>query len=87
MRGLRRLKRRHGNKIIDVRGRGLMIGIELLDEAGPVVAALRDRGVLVTMAGTHVVRLLPPLVVKAGDVRELLDALASVLDENAGATA
>ncbi len=87
MRGLRGLKRRHGKKIVDVRGRGLMIGIELLGEAGPVVSALRERGVLVTMAGTHVVRLLPPLVVKAGDIRELLDALAGVLDENAGAAA
>ena len=85
MRGLRGIVRRHGDTIVDVRGRGLMIGVELRGEAEPIVSALRERGVLVTKAGAHVVRLLPPLVVKAGDVRELLDALESVLEESTGA--
>ena len=50
--------------IADVRGLGLMVGVEFKDEAGPVVKGLRERGILATKAGDKVLRLLPPLVVK-----------------------
>jgi acetylornithine aminotransferase/acetylornithine/N-succinyldiaminopimelate aminotransferase len=44
-----------------VRGHGFMIGIQLTGEPGPLVAALRERGLLSAAAGGNVVRLLPPL--------------------------
>ncbi|HEY5907930.1 MAG TPA: acetylornithine transaminase, partial [Vicinamibacteria bacterium] len=71
-RGLQKLARTHKDKIAEVRGLGLMLGVELKGPAGPVVKALRERGYLATKAGDTVLRLLPPLVVKPAEVKEFL---------------
>lgn len=49
-------------KVREVRGRGLMIGIELKEHAGPFLQPLADAGLLVLLAGQRVIRLLPPLI-------------------------
>ena len=87
LRGLRRLAKRHKGAVVDVRGVGLMLGIELRGEAGPVVTGLRERSILALKAGTHVLRLLPPLVVKRSEMKSLLDALDAILSGGAGAPA
>ncbi len=79
LRGLGKLARAHAETIAEVRGLGLMLGVELHAEAGPVVRRLRERGVLATKAGDRVLRLLPPLVIKPGDVRVFLEALEGAL--------
>jgi acetylornithine/N-succinyldiaminopimelate aminotransferase len=86
-RGLRKLARAHPGAIAEVRGMGLMAGVELKGEAGPVVKGLRERGVLATKAGDTVLRLLPPLVIKPAEIRDFLAALDAVLASGAGATA
>jgi acetylornithine/N-succinyldiaminopimelate aminotransferase len=83
-RGLRKLARRFPDAIAEVRGPGLMIGVEFRGEAGPVLKALRERGVLATKAGDKVLRLLPPLVVGSKEIREFLAVLEAVLAEGAG---
>jgi acetylornithine/N-succinyldiaminopimelate aminotransferase len=83
-RGLRKLARRFPEAIAEVRGPGLMIGVEFKGEAGLVLKALRARGVLATKAGDHVLRLLPPLVVGPKEIREFLSALEAVLGEGVG---
>jgi predicted acetylornithine/succinylornithine family transaminase len=85
--GLRRLAKRHKAAVVDVRGHGLMLGMEFRGEAGPVVKGLRERGILAVKAGSHVLRLLPPLVVKRSEMKALLDALDAVLAGGAGAAA
>jgi acetylornithine/N-succinyldiaminopimelate aminotransferase len=87
VRGLTRLARRYPKTIAEVRGRGLMLGVELRGLAAPVVAGLRERNVLATRAGERVLRLLPPLVIKPAEVKELLAALEAVLEGGAGAAA
>jgi predicted acetylornithine/succinylornithine family transaminase len=62
-----------------VRGRGLMWGIELTEPAAPFVTRARERGLLVATAGPSVVRLLPPLIVTAGDLARGAAILESVL--------
>lgn len=84
LRGLKTLQRAHP-QVTGVRGLGLMLGVELAGAAGPVVKALRERGVLATKAGDNVLRLLPPLVVKPAEIREFLAALEAVLGESSGA--
>jgi acetylornithine/N-succinyldiaminopimelate aminotransferase len=79
--GLKKIARRLPDAVVEVRGLGLMIGVELKIDAGPVLKALRGRGILATKAGDRVVRLLPPLVVKRKDIREFLTALEAVLSE------
>ena len=84
--GLNRLARQYP-AVTQVRSAGLMVGMELQASALPVVKALREKGILVTRAGDNVVRLLPPLVVKRQDIRQLLGALDEVLAAGAGAPA
>lgn len=66
-------------KIRDVRGRGLMIGVELKERVTPTLRALQDRGVLVLPATPVVFRLLPPLIWEERHVDEFLNAFADVL--------
>lgn len=78
-RGLRKVARLHPGMVAEVRGLGLMLGVELRTPAAPVLEGLRERGVLATRAGDRVLRLLPPLVVKPAEIREFLAALEAVL--------
>ena len=65
------------SKVVAVRGRGLMWGIELVEPAAPYVTAARERGLLVCPAGAQVIRLVPPLVV----TREELERAVAILGE------
>lgn len=69
----------------EVRGLGLLIGIELRFRAAPYLAALQQEGVLALGAGPQVIRLLPPLVIGEPDVEKVLEALIKVLGETRGA--
>jgi acetylornithine/LysW-gamma-L-lysine aminotransferase len=63
-----------------VRGRGLMLGIELREKAGPYLAALlREHRILTLPAGPNVIRLLPPLIVEEADLERAVAALVEVL--------
>jgi len=65
----------------EVRGLGLMWGLDLTVDAGPIVPAGLARGVIVNRTADTVVRLLPPLVITEAEVDEGLDRLASALDD------
>jgi len=66
-----------------VRGRGLMVGVELKTRATPVLQGMAARGVIALPAGANVVRLLPPLVIERADLERAVDALAGSLAEAA----
>ena len=85
-RGLNALARKHP-AVVQVRSLGLIVGVELKGPAAPVVAGLREHGVLATRAGDNVLRLLPPLVIKQKDIRQFLAALDAVLETGAGSPA
>jgi len=82
--GLLALQRKYANQIADVRGTGLMFGVELHGPAGAAISGLRARGILATKAGDNVVRLLPPLVIKRGDLQAFLVAFDQVLATGVG---
>jgi acetylornithine/N-succinyldiaminopimelate aminotransferase len=86
-RGLRLLARKHPRVVAEVRGLGLMVGLELHGDAGEVLKGLRERGILAAKAGDHVLRLLPPLVIKPADIVSLLSTLDTIFAEGAGAPA
>ena len=73
------LKAIRSDKIREVRGLGLMIGIELKEKAGPYVQALMEKGVIALLAGANVIRLLPPLVISKEEIDQALKALREVL--------
>ncbi len=66
-------------KVKDVRGLGLMWGIELTEPATPYVTAARERGLLVITAGPAVLRLVPPLIVSDAEVDRAVAVLTEVL--------
>ena len=78
MDGLRALAA-DGTGVRQVRGKGLLIGIDLDRAAGPVVEACREAGLLVLTAGDRVLRLTPPLIVQPDDCRRALDVLRAAL--------
>jgi acetylornithine/N-succinyldiaminopimelate aminotransferase len=67
------------SKVKEVRGVGLMWGIELTEPAGPYVTAARERGLLLVTAGPTVLRLVPPLVVGDAEIDRAAKVLAEVL--------
>jgi acetylornithine/LysW-gamma-L-lysine aminotransferase len=67
--------------IREVRGLGLMIGIQIKQKVAPYLQALMDRGVLAQPAGLTVIRLLPPLVITKEQLDKAIAALEDVLTE------
>ena len=78
---LERLCALESTKIREVRGLGLMIGVELKEKAGRYVQALMERGVIALMAGATVIRFLPPLVITGEEIDTVVQALGDVLSE------
>ena len=69
------------DKVLEVRGKGLMLGLVVDADAGEVVEALQAQGVLALTAGSNVVRFLPPLVLKAETLEdEVVDMISDALD-------
>ena len=77
---LDRLRDLPSSTVREVRGRGLMIGIDLRIPAGPLIAELQRRGVLVLGAGRTVIRLLPPLVIEDAVLAGALEVVAEVVE-------
>jgi len=67
-------------KVRQVRGLGMMVGVELKERVTPTLRALQDRGVLVLPAGPTTFRLLPPLIWEQQQVDELIKAVESTLN-------
>ena len=63
----------------DIRGRGLMVGIELWKPCGELVAIARDKGLIINVTRDNVVRLLPPLVIKKEEAETLAMELAPLI--------
>jgi len=74
---LSKIKEIQSPLIRDVRGMGLMIGVEIKQKVAPFLQAMMERGVLAQAAGLTVIRLLPPLIISKGE----MDCVISVLDE------
>jgi acetylornithine/LysW-gamma-L-lysine aminotransferase len=74
------LESRLGDEVRDVRGHGLMIGVEVKRGANRVLRDLAiDHGILALPAGRTVVRLLPPLTIEREHADEVVDALEAIL--------
>jgi acetylornithine aminotransferase len=74
----RGLPKRDG--IAEVRGMGLMIGVELAEPCGELVRQSLEAGLVLNVTADNVIRMLPPLVMSEAEARELLERLIPVLD-------
>ncbi len=68
------------DQLLEVRGKGLMLGLVVDGDPKEVVEALKAQGLLALTAGGNVVRFLPPLVLKEEDLEEAVDMIADALD-------
>jgi acetylornithine/LysW-gamma-L-lysine aminotransferase len=67
--------------IREVRGLGLMVGIELKQKVTPFLQALMGKGVLALPAGLTVMRFLPPLVIEKSDLEKVVQAVTEALND------
>lgn len=79
--GLRHTLSDHAN-VVEVRGRGLMVGIELTEPAPELKEAAMRRGVIINVTRGHIIRLLPPLIAEADHIDQIVRVVTAVVDEH-----
>ena len=72
------LKDRH-NSIADVRGIGLLLGIKLKTDGGPVVKKCMEKGFLINCIQGNILRFIPPLIIKKDEIDPLVTCLDEIL--------
>lgn len=66
--------------VVSIRGKGLMIGIELDRPCRELLAAAREKGLLITVARDYTLRLLPPLIIEQADMQQIVDTLCPLIE-------
>ncbi len=69
------------NKILEIRHKGLMIGIELSVPCGELVSNALSKGLLINVTNEKTIRLLPPLIIDAQQIERLVKTLTAVIQE------
>jgi acetylornithine aminotransferase len=69
--------------IQEVRGEGLILGLDLAIDGVPVVKACMDRGFLVNCTQEHILRFIPPLIIQEGQIDSLIECLGSIFEDMA----
>ncbi|PSS00566.1 pyridoxal phosphate-dependent transferase [Coniella lustricola] len=75
------LQAKYPDLIKEIRGRGLMLGLQLTQDPSPIVNAARDMGLLVITAGTNTLRFVPPLTITEAEITQGLDILEAAISE------
>ncbi|KAF6806944.1 acetylornithine aminotransferase [Colletotrichum sojae] len=73
------LRERFPDLIREVRGRGLILGLQLTQDPSPIVKAARERGLLIITAGTNTLRFVPPLTITEKEIQQGLDILEEAI--------
>ena len=76
---MEKLRKIESPNIREVRGMGLMVGIEMKQKVTPYIKTLQEKRIIALNAGMTVMRLLPPLVITYEQIDHLVDVLTEVL--------
>lgn len=76
-----RLQNLATDAIVDVRGKGLLVGVEMKTAVAPLVAAALEKGVIVISAGKKILRLAPPLIIGRQEIDKAVDVIEECLHE------
>lgn len=68
-------------KVVDIRGKGLMIGIELNAPCPELVQQGRDKGILINVTATNTIRLLPTFILSDAEASELVEKVVALITE------
>ncbi len=71
---------KHNPRVKEVRGRGLMLGIELDSPCPELVAAARERGLLINVTAGNTIRLLPTFIITDEEVSELIEGIVALVN-------
>ncbi len=82
VKGLSACKERH-RVVREVRGLGLLLGMQVDMDAKTVVSECLTRGILINGAGEHVLRFVPPLIITQPDIDRVIDTLGQIFSEQA----
>ncbi len=72
--------------VVEIRGRGLMVGVELSEPAGELKDAAMARGLIINITRGNVIRLLPPLIVDDAQIDLIVEIVADLVREKFAAT-
>lgn len=78
--GMEKLSKQFPTIISNVKGRGLMLGLGLLFDPSPLIASLREKGLITVGAANNTLRLLPPLTVSNEEIEDALDIIEAGLN-------
>ncbi len=78
---LSELKKLNLEQIVEIRGMGLMIGIELTIEVGSFYQKAHEYGILILTAGPNIIRLLPPLSISKSEIDEFIQAFQKLITD------
>lgn len=79
-RELEKLREKYGY-VKDIRGKGLLVGMELSIEGKKIVDACQEKGLLINCVGGYVLRFIPPLIVSSTEIRQAIGILDGVMAE------
>jgi acetylornithine aminotransferase len=74
------LKARFPDIVQEVRGKGLILGLQLSRDPSPLLTACRERGLLIITCGTNTLRFVPPLVISEGEIEEGMRILGEAFE-------
>jgi len=75
-----RLRQLFPDAIKEVRGRGLILGLQMAEDPTPIITAARERGLLIITCGTNTLRFVPPLVISNEEIQKGMDILEQAME-------
>ncbi|RMJ11070.1 Acetylornithine aminotransferase, mitochondrial [Fusarium kuroshium] len=75
-----KLQEKYPDLVKEVRGRGLILGLQLSEDPTPIIKAARERGLLIITAGTNTLRFVPSLTVTDEEITQGLDILEAAIE-------
>lgn len=75
-----RLQEKFPGRIVEIRGRGLILGLQVDSDPTPIVTAARERGLLIITCGTNTLRFVPPLTISEDEIEEGFGILEHAMD-------
>ncbi len=76
------IREKYPNKIVEVRGLGFMLGVELFEPCESLVKEFREKGILINCTSEKVLRILPPLISTKENIDHFLNIFNEILSEN-----
>jgi acetylornithine aminotransferase len=75
-----RLAEKYPDAVAEVRGRGLILGLQMKSDPTPVVTAARERGLLIITCGTNTLRFVPPLIITEKEIEQGMEILDRAME-------